>query len=211
MSVLIINGTEYPDVPIPSAMMDAPPLKSVYVDNPGGNGRHDLSTALTDGNPVFDNIPLSFGLRFPDGDFFALQREWNSKYHGKVVKVTTDDQKDLYLEGRCTLSGWTRNPHSVSVMFNVNAGPYWYEKKETVVTASASANPGTTVTLSNGRLWVMPVITPSQAMEIMYAGTLYQVQKGAQIIPGIMLKDGDSTLQLIGEGDCELRFRRGWL
>lgn len=210
MRNLIINGNVV-DAIISAKTISAPALKTNIVDIEGANGSLDLSTVLSDGNPIYANRDIEFDLTFKEADFFAIQTMWNNLYHGKVVTVTTDDQIGYYYTGRCTLSEWDEDKGIITCKLTVDADPFKYEQAETVVPVSASASPGTSVTLSNGRKWVSPTITPSQALQLVIETKTYSLQAGAQIVPDIILRDGDTTLHVVGPGTCEFRYRKGWL
>jgi len=211
---LIVDDEHISFAIVTDKRIDAPKQKTAFVDVPGAHGSLDLSTVLTDGAPIFDRRPVEFDLFFKDRrgeDFFALQREWGSVLHGKILRVSYTGAGDVYLTGRCAISDWKETKAGTTCKFSILADPYWYDDDETIVATTAETGTGATVTLANGHKQVAPTIHPSDAMEIIYGGKRYSVQAGEQRAPWLVLKPGSNTLQLIGEGTCLFRWRKAWM
>lgn len=210
MRQLIIDGDVVSAI-IRSKVVDAPTVKTNIVEIEGANGSLDLSTVLTDGNPVYQNRELVFEMALIGADFFDAQSTWNNAYHGKLVTITTDDQAEMYFTGRCYLSDWSEERGFVGFKLTVDADPFMYDVTETVVNVTASSGAGTPVTLANGRKWLAPTITPSATLTVKVGAVSYQLQAGTQIVPDIILRDGNTTLYIIGAGTCQFKYRKGWL
>lgn len=131
-------------VPMKRPAMSPPALKTQTVDVPGGNGVLDLSRTLT-GYPVYKNRTGSI-------EFMVMNdyQEWIDLYdqilnylHGRVMKMTFEEDPDYYYEGTMTVSGWNSDKDWSKITIAYDVGPYKWARvprtEEIVLEDSATA------------------------------------------------------------------------
>ena len=79
-----------------------PAVKTVTIDVPGRDGLVDLSEALT-GGPTFENVIGTVRFIVLKGASFDLKSFINT-YHGRVMKIYTDEDTTHYRIGRATVT-----------------------------------------------------------------------------------------------------------
>lgn len=106
-------------------VINPPPVKTKYVDIPGGNGSLDLTSVLT-GNPLYGNRTGSF-------EFTPLNgyENWNdichtvmNAVHGKTMNVSLQSDPDAVYTGRITVSGFSSGDDSPSVTIDYSLLPF---------------------------------------------------------------------------------------
>ena len=119
-------------VPTSRPKFTMPPVKTSYVNIPGGDGVIDLTTALT-GRPTYGNRQGSF-------EFLVLNDSldgetdyglWHERYseiatylHGKEFKAILDDDPVYFYEGRFSVNEWKSEAHWSKIVIDYNVGPY---------------------------------------------------------------------------------------
>jgi hypothetical protein len=205
---LYLNGEPLTDAWILSRDIDAPEPKLSYAEVAGADGAIDISTAISDGNMLYNRRELVFEVAFSSEPMLALQRRLGTLYHGKTVQVTTDDAPDTYWLGRCIFSDWQEEDGYVTCTLTVDAEPYRYLTDETTLTVVAASSPGASATLANARMWVSPVVDASAAVTIVTEQASYALAAGdGQHLDGFYLHEGDNPVQVIGASAATVTFR----
>lgn len=189
-------------------VVGSPTVNTTYIEVPGGNGRIDLTEALT-GDVTYSNRTLKFELamkttpaKWPD----MVTKIYNS-LHGKAVQVILDEEPTHYFYGRVSVDGMERSQISGAVVLTIDCEPYRYEVEETSVTFSVTGE----YTLENDRMWVCPSITSAGVGILMYNGITYNIVKGEQIISDFILKEGSTTFELWSDSAVTFKYRKGCL
>lgn len=212
---LIIGGVARPELMVLDFDIDAPEQKTNMVDVIGANGSVDLSTVLTDGNPVYNNRKATFSLGVRSGA--VTQRTLSAELHGRIVGVSKTDEADGYLEGRVALSDFKPYPSGdFTFKLTIDAQPFWTANAEKSLSFNPATGNGKNIMITNAnQKWAAPVVSVSGGVvDIVSAGTHFQIVDGAQkVIPGIILKSGDNAFTLIGAAAALVTFkwREGWL
>lgn len=212
-----------------SKSIPLPKPKTESVAIPGADGQLDLSTALTDGEVKFNNRTLTFKF-----SLLTKSRTWEgvksavSNYlHGRKLQVVLDSDKAFYYVGRCTVDPFTESKKGATLTIKVDAEPYKYDildsteewewdsfNFETGIIYNLNAvsvTPSTVITVPSRRMKVVPVITTSAAMDVMFKGVRYGLQQGDNRILNIMFSEGENELTFMGTGVVTIRFRGGSL
>jgi hypothetical protein len=204
---IYLNGEVLEGAWILSRDIDAPEPKLAYAEVAGADGAIDISTAISDGNVLYNRREIVLGLGFT-GDMLPLQQDLGSRYHGHVVQITTDDAQDTYWLGRCTFSDWKEYVGYVTCTLTVDAEPYRYFAAETTLTVTAAASPGASALLANARMWVSPAVDASAAVTIVTESASYALAAGdAQHLDGFYLHEGNNPVQVIGASTAKVTFR----
>ena len=188
-----------------------PEPKTNYVSIQGANGQIDLSTALTDGNILYENreIELSFAC-IGYGDVFNAKIErFMHNVHGKIVNLVFDDDSEHYFTGRCSVTDRDYQNGYCIITCEINADPFRYDVEVTKITKTVSET--ATLNITNARKWVVPTITASAEMTLYYQGVMYQIPEGTRINSNIVLRDGVNVLSFTGTGNLIIEYRQGVL
>jgi hypothetical protein len=118
-----------------------PAVKTTFVDVPGRNGYIDLSESLT-GRPTYEAIEGSVTFIVLRSSGFNLKNFVNA-YHGKIMRIYTDEDSTHYYTGRATVTGTTYKYGKLQT-FTVSlvADPFLWSTTET--TQSLSVKTGAT-------------------------------------------------------------------
>lgn len=69
-------------------------------------------------------ISIRCEIRKPRIEWPHLQMELANEYHGKLVKVSFDDDPDHFWCGRCSVGQITDNKATATIIFTINAEPF---------------------------------------------------------------------------------------
>lgn len=191
-------------IPVPASKVNVVAIK-------GGDGEIDLSTSLTDGNMKYENriIELSFVAIGFGSDFDEGIDTFTQSVHGKQVELIFDDDPYHYFVGRGEVTERDYANGYVTITCEFNVEPYRYDVEVTTVSREIDGN--LTLNITNSRQWVVPTITASDEMALMFQGTLYQVLEGRHVNENIILRDGNNVLAFSGNGTVTIEYRQGVL
>lgn len=205
-------------IPASRPLFAPPPVKTNYVDLPGGDGVLDLTTALT-GRPTYNNRTGSWTFYVENGfkDWSVLYSEIMVYLHGRTMRAILEDDSAYYYEGRFSVNAWKSDKDRSSIVIDYNVGPYkkdiygsgdeWLWDPfnfETGVIKNYKnlAVSGTLdVTVFGDMMESTPVIiTSASGMHVSFNGTSYSLVKGTNIIEEIVLSSGENVLTFTGNG-----------
>lgn len=188
----------------------SPQPKTKIVDVEGADGVLDYTEAF--GDVKYQNRQLSFKFHkaniVPDG-FLALFSVVQNALHGKKLQVILDDDPAHYYLGRVTINEWKSNKRVGEIVIEVDAEPYKLKVAETVVTQAVTES--AEITLTNSRKPVVPEITTTAAMTIVFGGYTAAVQAGTFRLPELQLQEGQNAVTVTGTGSITFAYREGSL
>lgn len=215
-------------IPESRPLFSAPPVKTNYIDIPGGDGSLDLSTAMT-GKPLYNNRTGSWSFIAENGfkDWTALYSEIMVYLQGKKFKAILEDDPAYYYEGRFWVNQWASDKDWSRITINYNVGPYknfvvgsdnwkWDEfnfetgiiryYKNLVVS-------GTLDVMIVGDIMDMTptIISTVTGMRVTFEGTTYTLTRGANTFSGLVLHEGENTLRFTGNGKITINATGGRL
>lgn len=186
-----------------------PTPKTNYVSIEGKDGDLDLTTSLTDDIKYnnIDGYTLDFYLKDKRVDWEETLLKLSTYIHGKKMPLTFSEDPDYYYVGRYTLNDLESDKNIGYIAIDCNLEPYRIKKVETVKTITGTG----TLTLTNTRKWVMPIITSTSSMEFTFEGKRFTVN-GTLQSPDIILKEGNNTIEVTsGTGALTVTYREGKL
>ena len=190
--------------------IEPPKPKTKTVDVDGADGVLDYTEAF--GDVKYQNRQLTFKFYkasiVPDG-FLALFSLVQNTIHGKTMQVILDDDPANYYFGRVTINEWKSNKRLGEIVIEVDAQPYKLKVDETVVTRAVTGSAD--IILANSRKPVVPTITTTAAMTIVFGGYTAAVQAGTFRLPELQLQAGQNTVKATGTGNITFRYREGSL
>ena len=117
---------QYSDLTILGYGTGTPDPRFYYVEVPGRNGVLDLTSAI--GPVTYDNRQVWFSVREyanPPRHLFKYSSLLN-RYHGKLVKIVFDDDKEYYYTGRCEVKTEYIDNNTRDITFEIDADPLKY-------------------------------------------------------------------------------------
>ena len=190
-------------IPMPEPQMN-------FVEIPGRDGALDLSEAFGTVRYTDRIIPLTLYARAP---FDTSISAFAADVHGRRINVIFDRDPTYYYDARMTIEDVERHAGYCELSLECRAKPYKLEHFETAITVLPTGS--ATVTLTNTRMPVVPVITVSAGMTLTFTllGKDYTVNlsAGTHIIPSLVLMEGDTEIGITGTGRITFTYRKGAL
>lgn len=182
-----------------------PEPKTYRVSLEGMNGDIDMSDWA--GAVYFNSRTVSMTLR-------DLGRSgWRALVnfvHGRKVKITFSDDAEWYFVGRCeSIESITRKRVTNTTLAFV-CDPFRLAQNETVVTATAT-NTAQTKTLYTSRRRVVPEITVTGTVTLVYDGNTYSLTTGTHKPPTFIIDDTPREVSITGSGTVSIKWRDGVL
>lgn len=168
-----------------------PEQKTNYVEKPSGDGSWDLSTAMTDGVPKYKDRSLTVTLELSEGtraERCEVISHMVNSLDGLEWHIELPDHPNHYLEGRVHVAEDYNNMAHAAVTVTAVVRPWFFSKRETVVSREFTSREAQTLLLrNNGRKVLVPSLTVESN-----AGVLLVFSKGAGI-KSITLETGTHT------------------
>lgn len=188
----------------------SPEPKTNYIEVEGSDAVLDYTEYF--GDVKYKNRPLSFKFTkmnvIPDG-FLALYSLVQDAIQGRKVQIILDDDPAYYYIGRVKINEWKSNKRIGEIVIECDCEPYKYKVAETVVTKAVTGS--ATITLTNSRKKVVPLITTSSEMTISFNGYTGTFSAGTFTIPELELVEGNNTVNVTGTGNISFVYREGRL
>jgi phage-related protein len=187
-----------------------PEPQTSFVEIPGRDGALDLSEACGTVRYTDRIIPLTLYTRAP---FDTLISTFAADAHGRRMNVIFDRDPTYYYDARVTLEDVERHAGYCELSLECRARPYKMEHFDTTITVLTTGS--ATITLTNTRMPVVPVITVSAGMTLTFTllGKDYTVNlsAGMHTIPYLVLMEGDTEIGITGSGQITFTYRKGAL
>ena len=196
--------------------LSAPAMTTHYVDVPGRReGPLDLSTILTDGDPVYGSRTLtatfesSEGTRQEREDRINIMTNWLDGWRANIY-LPDDDQH--FLVGRVNVERLYNDLAHASVRVTAVCEPWRYNKEETVEVLTATAEAQTTTLPNLGRLGLVPLLTVTDGDVSLVAGaSSWTLSPGIYALPDLFLPQGGKELTYSGAGTLTFMYREAVL
>ena len=199
-----------------SCMLSPAEQKTNYIDKPGGDGSHDLSTAMTDGIPRYYDRTLTVTLECSDGDRQSRQTKMShivNRLDGQRADIILPDHPDHYLTGRLHVAPNYNDLAHASVTITATCMPWLYDIENTVVELIASSTEQTVIFEITGRRAVVPTITvaSSSQVRLIYGASSMVFSSGTYQWPELLLTPGEHDVKYIGSGKVTVTYREAVL
>lgn len=187
-----------------------PEPQTNFVEIPGRDGALDLSEAFGTIRYADRVIELTLYARVP---FDTLVSAFAADVHGRRMNVIFDRDPNFYYDARITIEDMERHWGYCELSLECRAKPYKLEQFETTITVLPTGS--ATVTLTNTRIPVVPTITVSAEMALVFTidGKDYSVTlpAGTHTVPSLVLIEGDTKIEITGTGRVTFTYRKGAL
>ena len=207
-----------------SCTFSDPVQERTLLDIPGRRkGPLDISTMLTDGDPVYGSRTLTVVLESSEGN--RLEREARIErmvnaldgYWADIV-LPDDIETGRYIRGTVSVKKVYNNLAHAQVQVTAICEPWKYEATETVVTLTADGSDQSATLNNKGRLTVVPLLVIDDAADgtaasvaIVYGSYSWMLGAGSYSLPDLVLKPGGLTLLFTGRGKLTFTYREAVL
>ena len=185
-----------------------PRPKTTTISVPGSDVTLDFTEAF--GGVHYENrtITLVFLSLEPWSDQMEQDSTVKNALHGRKMNIVFSDDPEYNYIGRITVGDWEYYRGAGRVTVTINAEPYKYKTQETTVDSSGNE----TVTLTNGRMPVVPYVSTDAAITLEWLGYSVALAAGNdQLIPQLVLEEGDTDVEITGAAEVSFRYREGSL
>lgn len=189
---------------------------SKYLDVPGRRkGPLDVSTVLTDGDPVYGSRTLTAVLESSEGN--RLEREsrisiMTNWLDGWKEDIVLPDDDLHYIVGRVSVSKLYNDLAHGSVRVTAICEPWRYNKEETVVVLEGATDEQTATLPNQGRLAVIPLLSVTGGEVLLSVGTSsWALGPGTYALPDLLLPQGGKAVTYKGTGVLTFTYREAVL
>lgn len=192
--------------------LSSPEQQTNFVEVPGRrSGLLDLSTALTDGEPVYNSRTLKATFESSEGTRLEREARINTMLNtldGYSMKIILPDDSTHYMVGRVTVKkNYNDNAHA-AVEVSAVCEPWRYKTAENRVNYNTKSGAYTNVTLYNyGRVPAVPTLeittTSSTGLAVTYGGHTRRLSSGTYTVPDLILQTGGTAVKF-GDADGTL-------
>ncbi len=214
-------------IPSSRPLFNPPPVKTNYIEIPGGDGIIDLTTALT-GRPVYGNRTGSWDFYVENGwmDWHVLYSEIMVYLHGQKFQAILEDDPDYYYEGRFDVNAWKSDPQFSRIVIDYNVGPYklnisgsgdrwlWdpFNFETGVIRSYKNLIVAGTLTIDfiGDMVETTPIIISTvSGMKVTFEGKTYTLNRGNNDMKSIVIKNGVNKLTFTGNGQVTIEIQGG--
>ena len=178
-------------------------------------GPLDLSTALTDGDPVYDSRTLSAKFECSEGTRLEREDRINDMVNaldGLLLNIVLPDDPHRYVTGRVSVAKVYNDLAHASVQVTATCEPWRYNATNTTVVLDASATETTVVLRNSGRLLVVPLLEVSGGtVNLVYGAHSWALAEGVYALPDLLLFRGANVINYSGTGTMTFTYREAVL
>lgn len=203
-----------------SCVLSPAEQKTNFVDKPGGDGSHDLSTAMTDGIPRYYDRTLTVTLECSDGDRLARKAKLAhmvNRLDGMRVDIVLPDDAEHYLTGRLHVAPNFNDLAHTSVTVTATCMPWLYDNDVTGVMLDVTAEEQTVIFEITGRRAVVPNLTvvdpdgTGAQVRLVYGSSSISLSPGRYQWPDLLLTHGEHEVTYSGSGKLLVDYREAVL
>ena len=165
-----------------------------YKDIPGADGSKDLTEALGVGVKFNDSqLEWIFAL-YPTDDWATKRKDVSGAINGLACDIVLDSDPNYVYKGRVEVSAYKADKMLRQITIKATCSPYKLKPEETTVSRDDLTTNYKTLSLTNGRMPVMPTITVEQETSILFDGVTTVLSAGTHVLQQ-NLKPGTNTLK----------------
>lgn len=206
-------------------VISPPTVKKIYVDIEGGDGKIDLTEAVT-GGVFYENRDIKMKLYCGIG----RRNAWSNTYsrvlnllHGRKMKIILDEDPGYYYEGRVEIDEWSSDASAGLISITADVNPYKTEVRSTTEPwlwdnfcfeggviqeyESLKINGTKKIKLESSGVRITDVTITAQSADgltITYNGKTHDISEGENVITDISCPC-DVTIQ--GSGQISIDYR----
>lgn len=188
--------------------------KTKYIDKPDGDGAWDLSTALTDGVPTYNNRTLTATFECSEGNRTSREeeiRQMINQLDGMRWDIVLPDDEYHYITGRVHVAREYNDLAHAAVTLTAICEPWKYANNETVAAVSLTTTKQTVHLINRGRRTIVPDIKVTGELLLEYGTTSIAMNTGTYKWPNLVLTPGNHDVRVSGSGTAVITYREAVL
>lgn len=182
---------------------------------PGKDGPLDLSTVLTDGEPVYGPRKLTASLECSEGtrlDREAMISAMVNQLDGRRMNIILPDDPTRYITGKVRVKKEYNDPAHAAVTVTAACEPWRFNALETRILLVASASERLSVLPNTGRRVVIPEVVATGALVVLSTEEYtWDLTPGTYKLPELKLKPGNMAVTYSGSGTVAFSYREAVL
>lgn len=195
-----------------------------WVNVPGRRkGPIDVSTVLTDGDPVYESRTLTATLECSEGT--RQEREarieqmvnWLDGWWADII-LPDDIESRRYIRGTVSVKKVYNDLAHAQVQVTAICEPWKYAAAETSATFAAGTAEKTATLANSGRLTMVPLLAIADAADgtaasvlLKYGANSWALGAGTYALPDLVLKPGGASVTYSGTGTLTFTYREAVL
>lgn len=197
--------------------LSAPEYKTNFVSVPGRDGDLDLSTALTDGEPRYNNRQLTASFELSTGTRETRLATFNqivNALDGRQVNITLPDDADHYITGRLQVAIEYNDPAHGALTIAGICEPWRYSATAKTQTLTAGSTAQTAILANDGRRILIPTVVVSgtgASVALAFGSSTWTLSAGTYSLPDLQLQSGNNGLTYSGTGTVVITWREAVL
>lgn len=185
--------------------MPPAPVKTNYIDIPGGDGSLDLTEALGEVKYGDRKGKMTFTV-LPTDDFEVKKTQISNLLNGKRCGVILDKDPNYRWTGRFTVDEYKSNKNLHQIVVGFVVAPYKLKVAETTVIVPSGTN---TRTLVNGRKTAIPTIICTAQTTVEFNGNTFTFNAGTHRNVEITLLEGNNQVTVTSTGMTTFTYQEG--
>lgn len=185
-----------------------PSPKTHFVEVLGADSALNLSKALT-GHMQYNRrtITMEFNIMAPREEWPEKHSEIMDMLHGEELPIVLEDDPEYFYCGLVSVEGF--DPQKVTSVVKIVADVEPYKMRTETTRRTATVSGEQTITITGGKMPMIPTITASSAMAMTFGGVSYPLEAGENIFPDVVMRSGINAFTFEGEGTVILEYREG--
>lgn len=195
----------------------APTYKPSFVSVPGRDGDLDLSGALTDGEPRYENRQLTTTFEISSGTRSSREALFSTIMNaldGRIMNIVLPDDPYHYITGRLQVAVNYNDLAHGAITITANCEPWRQASAEVSRTLTAISVQTSAILANSGRRQLIPTIIISGAsasVELVFGASTWELTAGTYQLPGLLLRTGNNELKYRGSGTINITYREAIL
>lgn len=189
--------------------------QSNLVEVPGRKrGPLDLSTTLTDGEPIYGSRTLTVTLESSEGSRLEREARINTMVNwldGWRMNIILPDDDAHYVTGRIHVAKEYNDPAHCAVTVTATCEPWRYNNNETVRTLTATETEQVARLSNAGRMTVVPVLVVDGTVSLVFGSSSWALSAGSYQLPDLVVAPGGADITYSGTGTLKFSYREALL
>lgn len=186
------------------------------VEVPGRRkGPLDLSTTLTDGEPIYSSRTLTVTLESSEGTRLERESRINTMVNwldGWKVNIILPDDAAHYIVGRVHVLKEYNDLAHAAVTVTAICEPWRYKNNETVIALTAAEEEQVARLSNDGRMTVVPLLTIADGtVSLKFGPASWALSAGTYQLPDLILAQGGADITYSGTGTLTFSYREALL
>lgn len=192
-----------------------PEYQRNFVEIPGRHGLLDLSTVLTDGEPIYGNRTLTATFECSEGTRMERNERISDMVNtldGRRMHIVLPDDQTRYLDGRVRVQTVYSDPAHASVSVTAECEPWRYNVTETNRAFALTESDQQAMLVNDGRRIAVPTVTVlGDWATLRCNGYSWKLYDGVYTLPDLTLPRGKTLLTYSGRGTLIISYREAVL